>query len=585
MKIKGINILAIRKKYNYKMIILYIVMSSFSYLLASDITFSVDVSNETLTPNCAPTLAGTFNDWSYAYNLTNQGSGLWSTSLNLESNSSYEYKFGICDWDLESLPAGSNCTNTSWGYTNRSLTTTNEAQILDAYYYGTCDISSNGGGGSDGGNNLEQWDLVWSDEFDSESIDLTKWTYEIGTGGWGWGNGEEQYYTDNANNSYVQDGKLIIKAIMENYSGSNYTSARMITKYKADWTYGRFEIRAKLPSGTGTWPAIWMMPTNSEYGGWPDSGEIDIMEHVGFDPGAIHATAHNDTYNWFDGIPPSGGTLYIDDFDETFHTYTLEWTENTLRWFVDETLYYTYSNISQSWSTWPYHHDFFMILNIAIGGTWGGQQGIDNSIFPQQMEIDYVRVYQSDDYTTPDLPKITFLVDMNNETVVNGYADYPGVYASGPDLEGPAGILMSDNNSDGVWELELELAPGTYTYKFRNGYYDFWDGPGWEDSNNLSECGVGEWNDREFSVPSNSETDIQLGLYCFSSCIPCENDNSCSSPGDVNNDNLINVLDVIIIVNIILGNTEDNICSDYNQDQITNILDIVSIVSIILGNS
>jgi hypothetical protein len=143
---------------------------------------------------------------------------------------------------------------------------------------------------------------------------------------------------------------------------------------------------------------------------------------------------------------------------------------------------------------------------------------------------------------------------------------------------------MNDDNADGVWELELELAPGTYTYKFRNGYYNFWDGAGWEDSNNLSDCGVGEWNDREFSVPSNSETDIQLGPYCFSSCIPCENDNSCSFLGDVNNDNLINVLDVVIIVNIILGDVDNNICSDYNQDQITNILDIVMIISIIIGD-
>jgi len=277
-------------------------------------------------------------------------------------------------------------------------------------------VTSDNGGGDD-----SDWMLVWSDEFDETDIDMTKWSYEVGTGNWGWGNGEAQYYTDNSNNSFIEDGKLIIKAIRQSYSGSDYTSARMVTKNKGDWTYGRIEVRAKLPAGTGTWPAIWMMPTDSEYGGWPDSGEIDIMEHVGFDPGAIHATAHNDTYNWYDGIPPSGGTLNINDFDENFHTYTLEWTEGSLRWFVDETLYYTYSNNSQGWSTWPYDHDFFMILNIAIGGTWGGQQGIDDSIFPVQMEVEYVRVYQvgSDCVTLGDVNNDNELNVLDIVTIVN----------------------------------------------------------------------------------------------------------------------------------------------------------------------
>jgi len=569
------------------MIKLFMLISLFSILFPNNVTFSVDFSNEYMVPNCAPTLAGTFNDWTFTYNLTNQGSGLWTTSLDLESISNYEYKFGICGWNLETLPQGSNCTNTSWGYTNRELTTTNGPQVLDTYYYGTCDISLNDGGseGDDGGEIVEEWDLVWSDEFNGTDIDMSKWSYELGTGNWGWGNGEAQYYTDRSDNSYINNGKLVIEALLENYGESNYTSARMVTKNKGDWTYGRFEVRAKLPSGTGTWPAIWMMPTDSEYGGWPDSGEVDIMEHVGFDPGVIHANCHNDTYNWMDGIPPSGGDINIADFNDSFHTYTLEWTESSLKWFVDDILYYTYTNTYQGWSTWPYNHDFFFILNIAIGGTWGGQQGIDDTIFPQKMEIDYVRVYQNADYIPPDLPKTTLIVDMNNETVVSGTADYPGVYVSGSNLNGPAGILMSDSNADGVWELELELEPGIYTYKFRNGYYDYWDGPGWESSDNLSDCGVGEWNDREFSVSSDSEADIQLGPYCFSSCISCENNDFCSLLGDVNDDNLINILDVVITVNIILGIEDSNICSDYNQDQITNILDVVSIVSIILGNS
>ena len=542
-----------------------------SHLSAVDITFSVDVSNEDLSSGCSPTVAGTFNNWSSAYNLTDIGYGIWETTVDLNPNSYYEFKFGICGWELENLPPEGTCTVTNYGYTNRFLNTLDENMSLETYYYASCDISEDGGDDTD-------WVLVWSDEFDAPDIDMTKWSYEVGTGNWGWGNGEAQYYTDNSNNSFIEDGKLIIKAIRQYYAGSDYTSARMVTKNKGDWTYGRFEIRAKLPAGTGTWPAIWMMPTDSEYGGWPDSGEIDIMEHVGFDPGTIHATAHNDTYNWYDGIPPPGGELNVNDFDENFHTYTLEWTESSLKWLVDETLYYTYSNTS-SWSTWPYNHDFFIILNIAIGGTWGGQQGIDDSIFPVQMEVEYVRVYQGGGGSEPESSDVTFLVDMQNEQI-----DESGVYVSGgdPQLAGPAGIFMSDSDNDNIWSVTIPLEPGTYTYKFRNGYYNYWDGPGWEDANSLEDCGVGEWNDRQITV---SDEDFIVGPYCFSSCAPCENENSCDILGDVNNDAELNVLDIVTIVNIILSDeTSDDPCSDYNQDGTTNILDLVSLVSAILEN-
>ena len=546
------------------------VMIILSHLSAVDITFSVDVSNEDLTSGCSPTVAGTFNNWSSAYNLTDIGYGIWETTVDLNPNSYYEFKFGICGWELEDLSPEESCTVTNYGYTNRFLNFTDGNLSLETYYYASCDISTSG-------EIDENWLLVWSDEFDAPDIDMTKWSYEVGTGNWGWGNGEAQYYTDNSNNSFIEDGKLIIKAIRQSYSGSDYTSARMVTKNKGDWTYGRIEVRAKLPAGTGTWPAIWMMPTDSEYGGWPDSGEIDIMEHVGFDPGAIHATCHNDTYNWYDGIPPPGGELNVNDFDENFHTYTLEWTESSLKWFVDETLYYTYSNTS-SWSTWPYNYDFFIILNIAIGGTWGGQQGIDDGIFPVQMEVEYVRVYQGDGGTEPESSDVTFLVDMQNEQI-----DESGVYVSGGDaqLAGPAGILMSDSDNDNIWSVTIPLESGTYTYKFRNGYYDYWDGPGWEDANSLEECGVGEWNDREITV---SDEDLVVGPYCFSSCEPCENENSCDTLGDVNNDNVLNILDVVTLVNIILSDEMSDPCSDFNQDGTTNILDLVSLVSAILEN-
>ena len=547
------------------------VMIILSHLSAVDITFSVDVSNEDLTSGCSPTVAGTFNNWSSAYNLTDIGYGIWEATVDLNPNSYYEFKFGICGWQLENLSPGGECTVTNYGYTNRFLNVTDDNLSLETYYYASCEISN---GGEPGENGI----LVWADEFNAPDIDMTKWSYDVGTGNWGWGNGEEQYYTNNSNNSFIEDGKLIIKAIRQYYAGSDYTSARMVTKNKGDWTYGRIEVRAKLPAGIGTWPAIWLLPTDYVYGGWPDSGEIDIMEAVGHLPGIIHGTAHTDHYNWFDGTPPPGGSLTVSDNNTQFHDYIIEWTENSIKWYVDDTPYFTYLNNNQGWSYWPFDQDFHLLLNIAIGGTWGGQQGIDDSIFPVQMEVDYVRVYQGGGGPDPEGSEVTFLVDMNNEQI-----DETGVYVSGSDVQlaGPSGIPMSDPDNDNIWSVTIPLEPGTYTYKFRNGYYDYWDGPGWEDANSLDDCGVGEWNDREVSV---SDEDFVVGPYCFSSCEPCENENSCDTLGDVNNDNELNILDVVIIVNIILSGATDNLCSDYNQDGITNILDLVSLVSEILEN-
>ncbi len=236
------------------------------------------------------------------------------------------------------------------------------------------------------------WQLVWNDEFNGSQIDPSRWGYDLGTGDWGWGNDEAQYYTNNSNNSFIQNGKLIIKAILQ---GAEYTSARMVTKNKGDWTYGRFDIRAKIPAGVGTWPAIWMLPTDWVYGTWPLSGEIDIMEHVGYDPNMIHGSAHTETYN-FQNNGQKGGTTYVNSTNINFHNYILEWDEDYLKWYVDDVHYATFTNDQLgNYATWPFNQNFHLLLNIAIGGLWGGQHGIDNSIFPVQMEVDYVRVYEN----------------------------------------------------------------------------------------------------------------------------------------------------------------------------------------------
>ncbi len=243
---------------------------------------------------------------------------------------------------------------------------------------------------------LEGYSLVWSDEFDGTAIDLNNWTHEVNA--LGDYNGAVQYYTAREENSFIEDGKLIIKAISEHYVGPEgtreFTSARMVTKNKAEWKYGKVFVRAKLPKGVGTWPAIWVMPTdNSLHGSWPNSGEIDIMEHVGHAQDWVHGTIHTKAYNHRAGTA-KGNSVFRPGVSNEFHTYSIEWTEDFIEIALDGNPYFKFNNEYKTWEEWPFDNEFHMILNIAIGGGWGGQQGIDTSAFPTQLEVDYVRVYQ-----------------------------------------------------------------------------------------------------------------------------------------------------------------------------------------------
>ena len=240
--------------------------------------------------------------------------------------------------------------------------------------------------------------LVWSDEFNYTGLpDSLKWGYDKGKGcpeNCGWGNHELQYYTWNRpENARAENGKLIIEVRKESYSGAQYTSARLVTKNKGDWKYGRLEIRAKLPAGKGLWPAIWMLPTKWEYGGWPHSGEIDIMENVGYMPDSVFGTVHTGAYNGMIGTQRTKG-MFFNDLSKAFHTYAVEWTAETITFFIDNRQYYAFKNEYKGSETWPYDKDFHLLMNIAVGGDWGGKFGIDEKIFPQKMEVDYVRVYQ-----------------------------------------------------------------------------------------------------------------------------------------------------------------------------------------------
>ena len=240
--------------------------------------------------------------------------------------------------------------------------------------------------------------LVWSDEFNyTGSPDSTKWNYDLGDGCpnvCGWGNNELEYYTKDSKNVRAQNGVLIIEAHKEGKGSKQYTSTRMVSKFKGDWLYGRIEVKAKLPRGKGTWPAIWMLSTDWKYGGWPESGEIDIMEHVGFDPGVVHGTIHTETYNHGKGTQKEGKITVPTCMDEQ-HVYAINWSENKMDFIVDDKLYHSVNrDPKENFKGWPFDQRFHLIMNLAVGGNWGGKQGVDDSIWPQRMEVDYVRVYQ-----------------------------------------------------------------------------------------------------------------------------------------------------------------------------------------------
>jgi beta-glucanase (GH16 family) len=235
--------------------------------------------------------------------------------------------------------------------------------------------------------------LVWSDEFNTGSRpDTTKWVYNIGTGSNGWGNNEAQYYTGDSTNARIENGNLIIEARKENKGGKSYTSARMITQGKASWTYGRMEIRAKLPKGVGTWPAIWMLGDNITTAGWPACGEIDIMEHVGKDQDMVHWSTHSKLNNWTLGTQRTNKST-IEGVSTAFHVYKIEWSKDFIQFFVDGQLCYTSPNEGKGSDYYPFNAPQFLLLNLAIGGNFGGQT-INDAIFPCRMEVDYVRVYQ-----------------------------------------------------------------------------------------------------------------------------------------------------------------------------------------------
>jgi beta-glucanase (GH16 family) len=238
-------------------------------------------------------------------------------------------------------------------------------------------------------------ELVWSDEFDGDEIDRSSWTYDIG--GWGWGNGEAQYYTDRPENARLQNGLLVIELRREEYDGSYYTSARLKTQGLREFQYGRIEARIKVPRGAGTWPAFWMLGTDFDPESddpsrqWPNVGEIDIMEYVGREPDLVIGTVHGPGYAGSAGISQWNRQEF--EIADDFHTFAIDWDTEGIRWLFDGETYFDLPRERVGRREWVFDQPFFMILNLALGGTLGGTVALDLE-FPIQYYVDYVRVYQ-----------------------------------------------------------------------------------------------------------------------------------------------------------------------------------------------
>lgn len=321
--------------------------------------------------------------------------------------------------------------------------------------------------------NADYWILVWSDEFDGSGLpDNTKWSFESMKPGTV-NNELQNYVVDRTENARQEDGNLIIECRKDNYQGYPYSSARLRTITKGDWLYAKVQVGARLPSGKGTWPAIWMLPSVNTYGGWPNSGEIDIMEHVGVDQGYVHATIHTGAYNHTLGTQKAG-TKFISDCSDAFHEYTVDWKPEYMSFYYDSENVFTFLNEHKTSAEWPYDKKFYLILNIAYGGDWGGYDGVDDSIFDRpdgvKMYIDYVRVYKNLADLFISGPDAVFENDTNvlfSIEKMDGLS-YNWLPSDGYDLR-----TAADSNSVSVdWKCETDtiqieiIANGTERYVF-----------------------------------------------------------------------------------------------------------------------
>ena len=307
---------------------------------------------------------------------TTDGSGKVAFTATADNANSYAFEFG--NGDIKTVPTGTISYQYSIVGTNTYTVTVTASNATGLTIKNSTQVS------------ITIKEIVpvlfWSEEFNTDGApDSTKWGYDIGKGDWGWGNNELEYYTNRMENSIVQGGVLKVTAMKEDYNGSGYTSARLITKNKFAFTYGKVEIRAKLPAGVGTWPATWMLGSDNATVGWPKCGEIDIMEHLGRTLNTIYGTLH---YPGRSGGNADGSTTVIANVTTDFHIYSMDWSAGAVKLYVDGVLFHTTVNSPGM----PFNHDFFFIVNMALGGNFGGP--LDPAFTKATMEVDYIRVYK-----------------------------------------------------------------------------------------------------------------------------------------------------------------------------------------------
>jgi beta-glucanase (GH16 family) len=322
---------------------------------------------------------------------------------------------------------------------------------------------------------LADWRLVWNDEFNGVAVDASRWTYDIGTGPPfpGWGNNELEYYTSRPQNVVLSNGLLHIIARKENFGGAAYTSARLKTQGRFSTTYCRFEFRARLPTGQGFWPAFWLMPRDSVYGSWAASGEVDIMENRGQDPATVFGTLH------FGGEYPSNTQSFGPSFRfqsgdsvANFHVYALEWNTNSFSWYVDDQLYQTQTSWWSSGGPFPapFNQPFYLVLNLAVGGYFVGDPNA-GTVFPSELQVDYVRVY---DYSPGPVPTLRFIaVRGPGATLVLAGTNGPpsgtfyllGTLASAQPLSQWTRVSTNQFDSQGAFRLNLTPPSSSAFYR------------------------------------------------------------------------------------------------------------------------
>ncbi len=374
-------------------------------------------------------------------------------------------------------------------------------------------------------NQIDEWktaaravtyNLVWSDEFNYSGLpNSQKWSHEI----WDPGrvNNEKQAYTNRLENTRVENGHLVIEARRDWHNGHEYTSGRLNSK--VGWTYGRMEARVKVPAGWGTWPAFWLYPNDeSKYGWnnttnywWPNCGEIDILEHVGKDQNQVHGSVHSRDYYFRIGNQRTGKT-YVGDATTAYHVYAVEWSPDRIDFFVDNNKYYTVYNDYSGWGSWPFNHDFHIILNLAVGGDWGGDP--DPNIWPRRMEVDYVRVYKME----------------NNQSIIGRTITLKGnnnQFVSGQNGENP--VICNRPNAQ-AWEqfTVVDAGNGKVALRSMNKYLSSENGNGPMTCNRPS---IGDWEKFTWEVMPDGKVALRgnNGKYVSSengvNPMTCQRDN------------------------------------------------------------